>query len=171
MMQKIRYPWRDRLGPLSGASLLLWLALRPAYWPFLSIGDPDTAFYLNFLNRTIWAVVVLCSIGVVDFIVVQLVMRRNDADQASGEVRLPNAFWSAILATLLAKTVIDFTFAQRPFPPGSEHLRAMERWTDVIALVVLPIIYFVARRVGPPSNWPIVKSMVLQPPPAEKQVR
>jgi hypothetical protein len=161
------YPWKKRLGPLLGASMLPWLALRPSYWPFASFGtDSDAVFFLGFLNRAVWCVVVVCTVLVLDLLMMRTAREIRDERQA--KFKFPHLFWSGLLATLLAKTVVDFAFAGRALPAGRHEWFALERCGDLIALAAIPLVYLVAKRIGPPSNWPFVQALILQPPTTSK---
>lgn len=158
------YDWKRRLRPLMGAPIFVWLLLRPAYWPFATFGDSDRAYFLGMLNQLVWWTIVVYASAVVDYGVAWAIHRRSARHDDRDRFALPHLFYSALVATLVTKTAIDFTFASRPFPTGSQQLFASERYGDLVALALLPLIIWIAHRVGPPSQWRFVQAIRLDPP-------
>ena len=166
------YPWRQRLKPLFGASIIFSLLLRPSYWPWPQTGDAQRVFLEQYLDRLVCAALITLAAAVIDFFVAWTVScRAMAADKGRPQLspeelqaRLPHWFWIAFAATLLFKTFVDFAFAGRPLPADGADLSGIERWFDVIALAAFPFVYLFARWVGPPSNWAIIRAIVLRPP-------
>ena len=162
-MKLSEYPWKTRLARLMGMSFVIWLMLRPGYWPFAAFGDADNVELLQRANQFLWAGVVLIAIYSAD-VVAFIIGGRPDEETTSSPFWPGNSFWPALIGTLMAKTFVDVTFASRPLPEGSETFFAYERYVDITALVLLPVVYFIAQRLGPFANWSIVKALVLEPP-------
>jgi hypothetical protein len=166
------YPWKARLKPLAGTSIIMWLLLRPSYWPWSEMGDADRVFVEQYLNRLVCAALIVLTIAGIDLVLTRVLLERSkatDSARRADEVRalLPHPFWVGLVATLVLKTVVDFGFAARPMPPGRDGLYWFERWFDVVALAGAVALFFVSRRIGPPSTWPGVRSLVLDPPTAD----
>ena len=167
-----RYPWRQRLAPLFGASLALLLVLRPAYWPWPQTGGPNRVTLEEYGNGLAWVGIIIAATAVLDFCLAWFAwcrapsaengLRAITAEQL--QARMPPSFWTALAATIICKTIVDFTFADRPLPAGSEGYFRLERWFDACALAALPPLYLVARWMGPPSGWRITRALVLQAP-------
>lgn len=153
---------KQRLRSLMGGSVVLWLALRPAYWPFADFSAGEQQFWWKCLNAIVWACVLYGVSIVVDLLVVEWSKRRNIRQKSSQS--LPHPFWSALAAALLGRIFIGSVFSGRPLPDGSEEFFATVRYWDIAAITTLPAVIWLARRVGPPSQWSFVKNMKLQPP-------
>ena len=150
------YASKRHLAPLWGASCAILIGLRPAYWPFATFGNPDHAVLLQFANQLIWMGVALTSIYAADSVAIMIVRYRGLSKEFS-------VIWPTLAGILVAKTIVDFTFAGRPLPAGSQWFFVCERWIDTVAIASLPILYLVAKRIGRPSDWPIVKAIRLEP--------
>ncbi len=153
---------RQRLRPIMGGWLVLWVFIRPAHWPFPDFGTGDRMFWWNILNRVVWAVVLAGASIVVDLLVVEWSKRRGIGRQSAQSP--PHCFWSVLGAALLARTCVGFAFAGRPLPDGSAEFYAAVRYCDIVSITLLPVVIWLARRVGPPSQWSFVQKMRLQPP-------
>ena len=149
---------RQRLRPFMSGWLVLWVAIRPAHWPFPDFGTGDRIFWLNILNCVVWVFVLAGASIVVDLLVIEWSKGLQSAQSP------PHCFWSVLVAALLAKTCVDFAFAGRPLPDGSAEFYAAVRDFDIVAITLLPVVIWFARRVGPPSQWSFVQKMRLQPP-------
>lgn len=153
---------RQRLRPLTGVSLIFWVAIRPTHWPFPDFNAGEQQFLWSSLNAVVWVVVLYCVSIVVDLLVVECSKRRNIRRQSPQS--LPNWFWSALTAALLARIFIGSVFSGRPLPDGSYEFYATVRYWDIAAITILPAVIWLARKVGPPSQWSFVQDMKLQPP-------
>ena len=154
---------RQRLRPiLGGGAIILWLCIRPAHWPFSDFNAGEQQFWLKFLNAVVWGGVVYGVSIVVDLLVVEWSKRRNIRRQSP--LPLPHTFWSVLAAALLARIFIGFVFSGRPLPDGSEEFFATVKYWDVAAITILPAVIWLARKVGPPSQWSFVQNMKLHPP-------
>jgi hypothetical protein len=152
--------------------MVLLIVLRPADWPFPQPGGSDPATLYLRINILVWIAVIIPATAVFDYLVAWFVSRktRKTQDGAGGltadelQARMPSSFWTALAATLVCKTFVDFTFAGRPLPADSEPLFRVERWCDVFALAAFVPFYLFVRWLGPPSGWRIVRALVLKAP-------
>ncbi len=166
------YPWRQRLGPLFGASMVLLIVLRPAHWPLPQFGDSTAESLYAQINIVAWIAIIIPATAALDYLVAWLVSRRMREAQDGAwvltadelQARMPMSLWTALAATLVCKTFVDFTFAGRPLPADSEHFFRVERWCDVLALAAFVPFYLFVRWLGPPSGWRIVRALVLEAP-------
>jgi hypothetical protein len=166
------YPWRRRLGPLFGASMVLLIVLRPAHWPLPQFGGSTSETLYSKINIIAWVAVIIPAMAALDYLAAWFVSRQPrrthqgtrllTADEL--QARMPSSFWTALAATLVCKSFVDFTFAGRPLPAGSEELFHVERWCDVFALAAFVPFYLYVRWLGPPSGWRIVRALVLEAP-------
>ncbi len=152
-MARWNYPWKERIGPLVGISFAVWLVFRPAYWPFPAFGDVENVEFLKRANQFIWVGVALSAVFVADAVAIGIARHQKVRFEFS-------SFGPATAGILIAKTLIDFSFAHRPLPVESEQFFYYERWMDVAAIISLPVFYLLARQIGAPSKW----SIVLRPP-------
>jgi hypothetical protein len=152
--------------------MVLLIVLRPAYWPLPQPGDSSLAAFYTQLNIVAWVAIIVPATAVLDYLVAWFVLGDTRKAHDSGwlptadelQARMPSSFWTALAATLLCKTLVDFTFAGRPLPADSERLFAIERWCDLIALAAFVPFYLYVRWLGPPSGWRFVRALVLQAP-------
>ena len=153
---------RQRLRSVMGCWVILWLIIRPACWPFPDFNAGDHQYFWRWLNVIVWAGVLYVVSIVVDLLVVEWSKRRNIRRQSPQS--LPHSFWSVLAAALLARIFIGFVFSGRPLPDGSAEFFVTVKYLDIAAITILPAVIWLARRVGPPSQWSFVQNMKLQPP-------